>query len=341
MICRHMPAFALILALRASSCAPALAAGYDPLQLDPDWVDAPLDLSVVDAARDREIPVRIYLPSPNAAGETAATPVVLFSHGLGGARETCNYLGRHWAARGYAVVFLQHPGSDDAVWKDQPPLRRMAEMRKAATGANFFARVKDVPAVLDQLDAWNAGEAGGDEAASRLAGRFDLEHVGMSGHSFGAVTTQAVAGQSFAGGRVDLADARIDAALAMSPSAPRRGDPADAFGHIALPWLLMTGTHDASLIGGQTVESRQQVFPALPPGDKFQLVLEGAEHSAFTARPLPGDRQPRNPNHHRAILAVSTAFWDAYLRDDATAAQWLQGAGPRSVLEDGDTWESK
>ncbi len=24
--------------------------------------------------------------------------------------------------------------------------------------------------------------------------------------------------------------------------------------------------------------------------------------------PLPGDREPRNPNHHRAILALSTAF---------------------------------
>jgi len=53
-----------------------------------------------------------------------------------------------------------------------------------------------------------------------------------------------------------------------------------------------------------------------------------AEHSAFGDRPLPGDQKPRNPNHHRAILALSTAFWDAYLRGDAAARAWLQGARP-------------
>jgi hypothetical protein len=41
------------------------------------------------------------------------------------------------------------------------------------------------------------------------------------------------------------------------------------------------------------------------------LVLHNAEHSVFTDRPLPGEREPRNPNHHRVILALSTAFWDA------------------------------
>jgi hypothetical protein len=39
----------------------------------------------------------------------------------------------------------------------------------------------------------------------------------------------------------------------------------------------------------------------------------------FTERPLPGDREQRNPNHHRAILALRTAFWDAYLCIDAAA----------------------
>ena len=79
--------------------------------------------------------------------------------------------------------------------------------------------------------------------------------------------------------------------------------------------------------------SRLGVFPVLPPGNKYELVLEGAEHSAFGDRPLPGDKEPRNPNHHRAILALSTAFWDAYLRGDAAAKAWLDGAGPRTVLE--------
>ena len=54
---------------------------------------------------------------------------------------------------------------------------------------------------------------------------------------------------------------------------------------------------------------------------------------------MPGDREPRKPNHHRVILALSTAFWDAYLRGDAAALAWLTGAGPRSVMEPADQWQ--
>jgi hypothetical protein len=103
----------------------------------------------------------------------------------------------------------------------------------------------------------------------------------------------------------------------------------------------MTGTHDTAPIGGQTVATRLAVFPALPRGDKYELVLDGAEHSAFTERPLPGDAQPRNPNHHRAILALATAFWDAYLRGDAAAKAWLRGDAARRVLEPRDRWQWK
>ena len=321
----------------------AAAEVYDPLQVDLEAIVAPIDATVRDASRQREIPVRIYLPAdlPGENEATAPAPVVLFSHGLGGSRENNPYLGRHWAARGYAVVFMQHVGSDESVWQDVGPLRRMAALRNAASAENFMLRAKDVPAVLDQLAAWNAAASSDEGVAGQLAGRFDLTRVGMSGHSFGAVTTQAVSGQAYAGGRVALADPRIAAAVLLSPSTPRRGDPAEAFGGVNLPWLLMTGTRDEARIGGQTAASRRQVFPALPPGDKYELVLDGAEHSAFGDRKLPGDQSPRNPNHHRAILALSTAFWDAYLRDDAAAKSWLQGDGPRSVLQDTDLWQQK
>jgi hypothetical protein len=54
---------------------------------------------------------------------------------------------------------------------------------------------------------------------------------------------------------------------------------------------------------------------------------------------LPGDREPRNPNHHRVILALSTAFWDAYLRQDAEALAWLNGPRPRSFMQPDDQWQ--
>jgi predicted dienelactone hydrolase len=314
-------------------CSGAFAQGggaYDPLRVDAAFHPQTLLLKVHDASRSRELPVKIYLPPG-----TNAAPVVLFSHGLGGSCSNNPYLGNHWAGRGYVAVFMQHPGSDESIWKDKARNEAYADLRKAADGKNFRLRVKDVPAVLDQLTRWNA------EAGHPLTGRLDLSRVGMSGHSFGAVTTQAVSGEAAPLGLADYTDKRIRAALAFSPSPPRVGRTSHAFGSVSIPWLLMTGTNDASPIGGIDAASRLTVFPALPPGGKYELVLDGAEHSAFGERPLPGDRASRNPNHHRAVLALSTAFWDAYLRGDATAKAWLDGEGPRGVLEPKDRWQRK
>lgn len=307
------------------------AQAYNPLDVPVDFSAATLDLAVDDDSREREIPIRIYLPAADGPA-----PVVLFSHGLGGSRTGSPYLGRHWAARGYMAVFLQHPGSDVSVWRNVRRAQRMAAMRKAASPSNFLLRVQDVPAVIDQLESWNESDG------HPLRGRLDLQKLGMSGHSFGAVTTQAVSGQESARPRISFREPRIQAAILLSPSSPRRGgDSRQAFGEVSIPWLLMTGTHDVAPIGDADMDSRLAVFPALPPGGKYELVLDKAEHSAFTDRPLPGDQQPRNPNHHRAILALSTAFWDAYLRQDQQARQWLDGESVRTVLEAPDRWQRK
>lgn len=300
---------------------------YDPLAAGPRG--EVVELSVHDEARNRDLPLRVHLPA-----KTDPAPVVLFSHGLGGARSGSQFLGQHWSARGFVVVYLQHPGSDEAVWKEAPQMQRAGRLVAAASLRNFLLRNQDVGAVLDQLARWQ------NETGHPLRGRLDLARVGMSGHSFGAVTTQAVSGQHFPLG-MSWTDPRLKAALPMSPSVPQRGDPERAFGEVRLPWLLMTGTHDQAYIGRGAPEDRRRVYPALPPGSKYELVLDGGQHSAFTEHALPGERGRRNPNHHRVILALSTAFWDAYLRADAGARAWLDGAGPRTVLEAGDLWQRK
>lgn len=306
----------------------ACAKGYDPLATNSVALAEPIDLTVHDTARKRDLPVRVYLPAT-----TACAPVVLFSHGLGGTSKGSAFLGQHWAARGYVAVFLQHPGSDDSVWKSEPVKKRMEAMNAAASGQNFLLRVRDVPAVLNQLEVWNG------EAKHALCGRLDVKKVGMSGHSFGAFTTQAVSGQSLPGGGKPFTDPRIKAAVVMSPSSPKAGTAEQAFGAVGIPWLLMTGTQDIGPIGGTDMKSRLAVYPAVHGAPKYEVVLYNAEHSAFTERALPGEREPRNPNHHRVILALSTAFWDAYLRGDREALEWLNGDGPRSVMEAADKWQ--
>ena len=303
------------------------ASDYNPLAVAPEFHAAHVDLVFHDAARDRDIPLRIYLPT-----NTTPEPVVVFSHGLGGNREGSKFMGEQWAARGYVAVFMQHPGSDDSVWKDAPPLKRMGAVNQAASLDNFLLRIQDVPVMLNQLEIWNAGKT------NFLAGRLDMKKIGMSGHSFGAVTTEAVSGESFPMSGQKFTDPRITAAIAFSPSSPKLGSASRAFGLVKIPWMLMIGTKDVAPIGDMDVASRRKVYPALQGTPKYEIVLNNAEHSVFTDRALPGDRQPRNPNHHRVILALSTAFWDAYLRGDADALAWLNSNDPRSVMETADQW---
>ena len=307
----------------------AQAADYNPASVSNVAVRN-IDLSFGDPTRSRELPIRVYLPEARVPA-----PVILFSHGLGGSREGSAFLGRHWAARGYLAVFLQHPGSDNLVWKERPQAQRMDALRQAASAENLIARIGDVSATLNQLERWHKIEG------HELFGRVDTSRIGMSGHSFGALTTQAVSGQEFANDQ-KFTESRIKAALIMSPSAPRGGiQPARSFGSVPIPWLLMTGTKDTFFIGNATMESRLAVFPALPAGDKYELVLDRAEHSAFVETALPGDAEARNPNHHQAVKALSTAFWDSYLRNESEARQWIRGAAVRQVLEAGNRWQTK
>lgn len=284
----------------------------------------------VDLSRDRTVPVKVYLKSSDSP-----QPVIIFSHGLGGSRENSGYLGNHWADHGYVAVFVQHAGSDEEVWKTVEPSERMDALKKAASVETALARYADIPFVLDELEKWNVADS------HPLKGKLELEKIGLCGHSFGAVTTQALMGQRF---RVDRSfhDSRIDAFFLMSPSTGRGLSAAEAFGHITAPVLCMTGTEDGSPITPETTpDSRREVYTALPTGDKYQLVFEGGGHFAFSDVGFRDEK--RIDYHHPAIQLISTRFWDAHLKDDASAKAWLQSAAPRTdaALVEKDVWEWK
>ena len=319
------------LAILLASTLGAAPENYDPLKTEFEvGAIETFDTNFTYGRNSREVPVLFYLPET-----TKPTPVIVFSHGLGGSRKGSAYLGKHWAARGYIAAFIQHPGSDASVIEDLPPMKRLSALKKAASIRSTLNRVRDVPALLDQLEKWNQSET------HELKKRLEMANVGMSGHSFGAVTTQAISGQSNRRGSQSFQERRIKAALPMSPSVPQNASPESAFGKVNIPWLLMTGTKDGSPIRKMEPSERLDVYPALPRGQKYELVLWNAEHSAFTERRLPGDRVKRNPNHHKAILAISTAFWDSNLKGDRKAKAWLDGDGAKSVLETKDRWQSE
>ncbi len=284
----------------------------------------------VDASRKRTVPVKVY-----RVKSSSPSPVIVFSHGLGGSRENSAGFAEHWARNGYVAVFVQHHGSDESVWKDTARGERMTAMKQAASVRSLLDRLGDIPFILDQLARWNA------ESGHPLQAALDLDHIGMTGHSFGAVTTQAMMGQKFPLGK-SFPDPRFDAFLPMSPSTGRGVAASVAFGHITAPVLCMTGTKDESRITPDTTpESRREVYTALPKGDKYQLLFEGGTHSAYSDTALFDEQ--RFEHHHPAIQMISTKFWDAYLKGDAAAKAWLQSEQPHadSKLLAKDVWEWK
>lgn len=289
-------------------------------------------LEIHAADRERVIPIKVYLPKTKRP-----VPIILFSHGLGGSRDNNAYLGRYWAENGYLGVFIQHPGSDSDIWKNSKPRERLAALKSAANLENSRARIQDVRSVIDQLEIWNQT----NEHA--LSGRLDIEHIGMSGHSFGAVTTLRVAGLKPPFGQA-TPDERISAFMVMSPQ-PGGNNPQVALRSVKKPMLCMTGTDDRSVINRRlTPEMRQQVYESLPAGDKYQLVLQDANHMSFSDSTSSRLRkQTRNPQHHAAIQAISVKFWDAYLNHKPEAKKWLQSTDPfkDGQLAPADSWKWK
>ena len=289
-----------------------------------------IDDSIYDSARKRAIPIRVYLDQSHGP-----KPVILFSHGLGGSRENNGFLGKYWAAKGYVSIFMQHKGSDQDLWREKSKIMGFLAMKKAANFDNFMKRVEDVTIVLDQLEEWSK------TSQNPLGQHVDINKVGMAGHSFGAVTTQFLSGQSDPLGNARLTDRRIKAALILSPSPPRRGSVERAFSTVSIPWMLMTGTKDNAPIGGMTPEKRLEVFPALPPQNKYQLVLNNANHFAFSDFDHSNQKQNRNPNHHKVIAELSTAFWDAWLKRNMDSQLWLTSNKPLSIIDSLDHWQIK
>jgi predicted dienelactone hydrolase len=290
-----------------------------------------------DGARsNRVVPYKIYQPT-NAPGPR---PIVIFSHGLGGNREGAEYLMRFLAENGYIGVAVQHPGSDTpAVFGGMPgtpefdPEKAREGSRAAIAPGVAIDRFRDIPFAIDQLAAMNASDA-------RMRGRLDLSRVGMSGHSYGAITTMMLSGQSPAGGRMSFADPRIKASIAYSPSKPRMGDPAQAFATIRIPTFHMTGTQDTTPFDqGEPPESRQIPYRSINGADKYLLVFTGGDHMVFSGRTPRSGPRANDPVFHALIQKASLAYWDAYLMGNNDARAYLTDGRFKQDLGANGTFE--
>jgi predicted dienelactone hydrolase len=285
-----------------------------------------------DAVRQRSLPWRLRLPA--GAGPW---PLVLFSHGLGGSVEAGTVWGAAWAAAGLAVLHVQHPGSDTETLR-----AGLHQLRAAGSAEQLLARVHDVRFTLDEVARRAAlGEAHWTQ--------LNQGAIGLAGHSFGALTTQAIAGQRYPVATA-YSDPRPRAFIAFSPSHPATAQLSrdGAFGGITRPFLAVTGSEDGDPFGSYTSgEPRARVFEGLPPGQRALLWLDGADHMTFGGQDLRrtpalgpfkrhGPAAERQAAHHAVVARVSTDWWLAHLAGDAAAAARL---GAPLGLDALDRWE--
>jgi predicted dienelactone hydrolase len=282
----------------------------------------------------RRVPIKVHVPSSGGP-----YPVIVVSHGAGGSWDTHHAQAQDLARHGYAVLCVEHIGSNTERMKQG--LRAMKNIEAMTRDSDeVLARPRDVSFAIDRAAEWN-------ESHAKLKGRLDLARIGVMGHSFGAYTTMVACGMrpaldwltpTVAPGKglgPDLSDPRVKCGVALSPQSP--GEPffiAESFGSLRSPLLGITGSKDDQQ-AGKTAKDRKDSFALWPKGEHLLVWLANAQHLDFSDssgsddRALPSrtraDAQP-------ATRAATRAFFDLHLKGDTAAAKVLTTDGLKPSL---------
>ncbi len=263
-----------------------------------------------DPARNKNIPIKIYYPS--AVGRF---PVIIFSHGALASKDSYSGLGQYWASHGYVSI---HPSHADSV----ADCGFRGTLRQALTDPGGWEnRPEDISFIIDSL-------AHVQTFAPELIGKLNLRHIGVGGHSFGAYTAGLIGGTTILlpgkAGPQSFADKRVSAIVLLSPQGEGiMGLGAHSWDVVRLPMLLMYGSRDFGPFGEEAVW-RSEAFAKGPAGNKYQVELVGGTHMGFAGL-------FRDEGHRVAVFQCAKletlAFWDAYLKQDPKARQYLDSHG--------------
>ena len=292
---------------------------------------------------------RLYLPQ----GLPKPAPVVVLSHGFGSEPRAFDYLGKHLASYGIAAVSVEHLGSDSDY-----ELEILAGARKKAIAAEeFIERPLDIQSVLDELERRNRDD-------STLKGSLDLNRVGMVGHSLGGYTTLALAGAEINVKRLrqqcpnkkislnisllmqcrakelapkrQLADPRIDAAIAISPiSSAILGK--ESLTNISIPTAIVSGSED---IIAPVVQEQVYPFTWLSAQDKYLAMMIPGDHFSSNNLPRKKSTDPtiveefvgkRLASGQSYIKAFVVAFVKAHVEQDSKYLSYLTASYAQEI----------
>ncbi len=262
--------------------------------------------------------------------DTAPRGFVIFCHGLSASGRDYAGLSSYWASHGYLVIHPTFPdwigavagtephlgldpAGDLARWPDDPKVRsRMYEILH--TPFYWLERIRIVRQVATVLDM----------VMDATCGRQPVPIPGaIAGHSFGAYTSQLLAGAEIdlpGEGPRTFKDNRFAAAILLSAQGrDQQGLREGSWDGIDGPMLNVTGTLDGGA-KGQDWHWKVEPWEFAPDGDKYLAVLTDADHYlGGIARPS----QSPMPEQRMAVEHLTLAFLDAFLTHDAAAMAWL------------------
>lgn len=295
----------MALALSSIASSAADAPRYNP-DAGPNQVRTVDQIVLHDAVRKKDLPVKIYYPVGSGP-----FPVIIFSHGLYGSKDSYFALGHYWASYGFVSIHPSHADSrKDGTYR--------GTLRQAINNADLWEdRPEDISFVIDSLPEI-------EKRVPELRGKLDAQRLGVGGHSYGAYTTQAIGGATVQMPDKktprSFADRRVKALIMLSPQGEgQMGLNPHSWDDMHLPMLAMYGSRD---FGSQRQNPtwRSTPFTKSPPGDKYDVELEGATHMTFVGPFFPGGREN---DLFKSVKVETLVFWNAYLKGDPGARTYL------------------
>jgi predicted dienelactone hydrolase len=267
-----------------------------------------------DPNRDRKIKYKIYYPDIQT---DKPLPTIIWSHGLGGTQDGSGFIARFLASHGYIHINIGHEGTNDSLWrgKDGHPWDNIRNAK--IPWATVRDRYLDVPFIVDQIDTLD------------IPVTTDYNQLGISGHSFGALTTQIISGQLTGNPEPeDFSDHRFKCALAYSP-VPNIRIPLPAeqvYSAIQLPMMHLSGSEDHSPLDGDIQAGRDEIFNHAGQNGSRQIsiILDKADHMVFNGSrgQLP---DYDGMDHNKDQIKILALLWfDAFLKNDQIAHQWIK-----------------
>lgn len=268
------------------------------------------ELTLNDAVQGRDVTLRVLYP--DGAGPF---PLVVYSTGAFCWPQMYDRVTTHWVSHGYVVITPNHLDSPNN-----------AELRPDQLVDLLPSRLRDVSFVVDELD-----EIG---RQADIEEKIDEQRIAIGGHSFGAVISMVKTGlylkDEYKGSWGETYDARFQAAVLMSAPGPGMEQMTEnAYDGISKPFIATGGTNDVGRVDpGEhaRAEWRTVAYQLAPPGDKYSAIVQDADHylGGLICNPERGGEP--DPEGVAIVRAMTTAFLDAYIKDDEVALEFLKTA---------------